>query len=62
MRPLTVESKTTMAEVNETPDKITVAEWRYGPAQLWYDMIEVDHTGQNFDYGFMLKQVGSSKL
>ena len=32
--------------------------WRYGPAQLWYDMMGVDETGQGFDYGFKLKQVG----
>ena len=34
-----------------------VADWRYGPAQLWYDMLGVDDSGQDFDYGFKLKQV-----
>lgn len=32
-----------------------VAEWRYGPARLWYDMIGVKDTGEGFDYGFKLK-------
>ena len=31
------------------------ADWRYGPAQLWYDMLEVPAMGQDFDYGFKLK-------
>ena len=35
----------------------TVAPWRYGPAQYWYDMIGVSETGENFDYGFKLKKV-----
>ncbi|KAI0232494.1 Transcription initiation factor TFIID subunit 1 [Lamellibrachia satsuma] len=30
--------------------------WRYGPAQLWYDMMGVDETGHGFDYGFKLKK------
>ena len=37
--------------------KPSVAAWRYGPAQLWYDMLGVDETGDGFDYGFRLKQV-----
>ena len=37
--------------------KPRVAEWRYGPAQLWYDMLGVDETGEGFDYGFRLKEV-----
>ncbi|XP_055499649.1 transcription initiation factor TFIID subunit 1 isoform X2 [Leucoraja erinacea] len=34
-----------------------VAEWRYGPAQLWYDMLGVPEDGEGFDYGFKLKQI-----
>lgn len=41
--------------------KPKVAEWRYGPAQLWYDMLGVDDTGEGFDYGFKLKQVNKQK-
>lgn len=33
-----------------------VAEWRYGPAQLWYDMLGISESGEGFDYGFQLKQ------
>ena len=32
-----------------------VADWRFGPAQVWYDMLEVPETGDGFNYGFKLK-------
>ncbi|KFV64035.1 Transcription initiation factor TFIID subunit 1 [Dryobates pubescens] len=43
------------------PDKVTdtkpkVAEWRYGPAQLWYDMLGIPEDGSGFDYGFKIKE------
>ncbi|XP_045464560.1 transcription initiation factor TFIID subunit 1 isoform X2 [Harmonia axyridis] len=28
------------------------ADWRFGPAQMWYDMLEVPENMENFDYGF----------
>jgi len=34
----------------------SVAEWRYGPARLWYDMLGISESGDGFDYGFKLKQ------
>ena len=34
----------------------SVAEWRYGPARLWYDMLGISESGDGFDYGFQLKQ------
>jgi transcription initiation factor TFIID subunit 1 len=34
-----------------------VADWRYGPAQLWYDLLGVDESGEDFDYGFSSKEV-----
>ncbi|XP_041357029.1 transcription initiation factor TFIID subunit 1-like isoform X3 [Gigantopelta aegis] len=37
-------------------EKVKVAPWRYGPAQYWYDRMGVDETGENFDYGFKLKE------
>uniref|UniRef100_A0A3B4CXV0 Transcription initiation factor TFIID subunit n=1 Tax=Pygocentrus nattereri TaxID=42514 RepID=A0A3B4CXV0_PYGNA len=42
-------------------DKVTdlrpkVAEWRYGPAQLWYDMLDVPEDGSGFHYGFKLRE------
>lgn len=33
-----------------------VAEWRYGPAQLWYDMLGVPEDGAGFHYGLILHQ------
>uniref|UniRef100_A0A8C6YQH5 Transcription initiation factor TFIID subunit n=1 Tax=Nothoprocta perdicaria TaxID=30464 RepID=A0A8C6YQH5_NOTPE len=35
-----------------TDTKPKVAEWRYGPAQLWYDMLGIPEDGSGFDYGF----------
>lgn len=34
-----------------------IAEWRYGPAALWYDMLGVPENGEGFDYGFKLKDL-----
>lgn len=31
------------------------ADWRFGPAQIWYDMLEVPDTGEGFNYGFKLR-------
>lgn len=36
-----------------------VADWRFGPAQLWYDMLDVSETGEEFDYGLKTKEVTS---
>jgi len=40
----------------EAESRPKVAEWRYGPAQLWYDMLCVPEDGGNFNYGFKLKE------
>ncbi|XP_050067932.1 transcription initiation factor TFIID subunit 1 [Anopheles maculipalpis] len=40
--------------------KPKVADWRYGPAQKWYDMLDVPDTGEDFNYGF--KQADPVKL
>lgn len=37
------------------PNRPHEADWRYGPAQLWYDMLDVPPAGGNFDYGFKVK-------
>ena len=42
---------------SEAEVKAEIPDWRFGPAQLWYDMIDVDETGEGFDYGFRLKKV-----
>ncbi|KAL6098931.1 taf1 [Pungitius sinensis] len=48
----------------EAESRPKVAEWRYGPAQLWYDMLGVSEDGSNFNYGFKLKeeQIGELQL
>ncbi|XP_033969316.1 transcription initiation factor TFIID subunit 1 isoform X1 [Trematomus bernacchii] len=45
----------------ETEARPKVAEWRYGPAQLWYDMLGVPEDGSYFNYGFRLKEEQSSE-
>ncbi|XP_016938069.4 transcription initiation factor TFIID subunit 1 isoform X3 [Drosophila suzukii] len=40
--------------------KPKVADWRYGPAQIWYDMLEVPDSGEGFNYGFKTKTATSS--
>lgn len=45
----------------EAESRPKVAEWRYGPAQLWYDMLGVSEDGSNFNYGFKLKEEESSE-
>ncbi|XP_030243749.1 transcription initiation factor TFIID subunit 1 isoform X2 [Drosophila navojoa] len=32
--------------------KPKIADWRYGPAQIWYDMLDVPDSGEGFTYGF----------
>lgn len=36
-------------------NKPKVADWRYGPAQIWYDMLEVPDSGDGFNYGFKVR-------
>ncbi|CAG2164848.1 unnamed protein product [Oppiella nova] len=33
-----------------------VADWRYGPAQYWYDTLSVPENGDGFDYGFKVRK------
>ncbi|XP_039293213.1 transcription initiation factor TFIID subunit 1 [Nilaparvata lugens] len=41
----------------ENPDMgPKAADWRFGPAQVWYDMLDVPETGEGFNYGFKLKE------
>ena len=63
MKPVTTEdTEKAVNEIIKDSTTQSVAEWRYGPAQLWYDMIDEDGTGHNFDYGFKLKSVSISTL
>ncbi|KAK6628726.1 hypothetical protein RUM43_002542 [Polyplax serrata] len=53
-----VEDKSVNAKVenNDVSDSgPRVADWRFGPAQVWYDMLQVSETGDGFNYGFKLK-------
>uniref|UniRef100_A0A3Q3KDS3 Transcription initiation factor TFIID subunit 1 n=1 Tax=Monopterus albus TaxID=43700 RepID=A0A3Q3KDS3_MONAL len=45
----------------EAESRPKVAEWRYGPAQLWYDMLGVPEDGSHFSYGFKLKEEQSNE-
>jgi len=41
--------------LNGDENKPKIADWRYGPAQLWYDMLGVPEAGESFDYGFKMQ-------
>lgn len=57
---LPVEDKEQTGKTGETGDSSDmgpkVADWRFGPAQIWYDMLEVPETGDGFNYGFKLAE------
>uniref|UniRef100_A0A3Q2YN76 Transcription initiation factor TFIID subunit n=1 Tax=Hippocampus comes TaxID=109280 RepID=A0A3Q2YN76_HIPCM len=53
-------SQTCCDSDKEAESRPKVAEWRYGPAQLWYDMMGVPEDGSNFNYGLKLKEKDSS--
>ncbi|XP_061713687.1 transcription initiation factor TFIID subunit 1 [Cydia pomonella] len=43
------------AQSGDKSQRPTPAHWRFGPAQVWYDMLNVPETGEGFDYGFKVK-------
>ncbi|XP_074028237.1 TATA-box binding protein associated factor 1 isoform X1 [Leptinotarsa decemlineata] len=47
------ENKQNMEKKDDSGPK--AADWRFGPAQIWYDMLEVPETGEGFNYGFEVK-------
>lgn len=47
----------TTSKGKEESGGVKIAPWRYGPAQYWYDLLGVDESGENFDYGFKMKPV-----
>lgn len=54
-----VEEKASTANVERRENNDTgplVADWRFGPAQIWYDMLGVPETGDGFDYGFKVTE------
>lgn len=42
-------------EINDD-SLINQAFWRNGPSKLWYDILGVSENGEEFDYGFKLKE------
>lgn len=56
LQPIESFSKQTNQNKKENYDNsINQAYWRAGPAKLWYDMLGVPENGEEFDYGFQLK-------
>uniref|UniRef100_H3AV84 Transcription initiation factor TFIID subunit 1 n=1 Tax=Latimeria chalumnae TaxID=7897 RepID=H3AV84_LATCH len=57
MAPVESKSSQSTGDTDKVAEsKPRVVEWRYGPAQLWYDMLGVPEDGTGFDYGFKLKE------
>lgn len=58
MAPVESKSLQVVCEGDKVADsRPKVAEWRYGPAQLWYDMLGVPEDGSGFHYGFKLREL-----
>lgn len=56
LQPIESFSKQTNLNRQENEDgSNNQAYWRSGPAKLWYDMLGVPENGEEFDYGFKLK-------
>ncbi|XP_045448768.1 transcription initiation factor TFIID subunit 1 [Melitaea cinxia] len=60
LKPMEESQQTSQPENNsqssgDKSQKPTPAHWRFGPAQAWYDMLNVPETGEGFDYGFKVK-------
>lgn len=49
------EEKTEESTSSEQKAK-AAADWRFGPAQIWYDMLDVPDSGEGFNYGFKMKE------
>lgn len=57
MKPLQDETQECKQEQGENNDMgPRVADWRFGPANFWYDMLDVPETGEGFNYGFRLME------
>ncbi|KAL4704937.1 hypothetical protein ACJJTC_013394 [Scirpophaga incertulas] len=56
-----INSENNTMSTGEKSQRPTPAHWRFGPAQVWYDMLNVPETGDGFDYGFKLKAPSSDK-
>ncbi|XP_072463902.1 transcription initiation factor TFIID subunit 1-like [Notamacropus eugenii] len=56
MAPVAPQTGSQLSDCSQDPPSEEVAPWRYGPAKLWYDMLDVPPHGRGFDYGFQLKE------
>eukprot|EP00057_Strongylocentrotus_purpuratus_P005992 XP_011660466.1 PREDICTED: transcription initiation factor TFIID subunit 1 [Strongylocentrotus purpuratus] len=62
MAVMEADNRNSNADKDKNKDALPeIAEWRYGPAQYWYDMLEVPDNGEGFDYGFKLKSTSGTK-
>ncbi|XP_058793078.1 transcription initiation factor TFIID subunit 1-like isoform X2 [Phymastichus coffea] len=50
------EQEKSPGDIGENDTGPKVADWRFGPAQIWYDILEVPNTGEGFNYGFKLAE------
>ncbi|XP_039753965.1 transcription initiation factor TFIID subunit 1 isoform X2 [Pararge aegeria] len=60
LKPMEENSQASQGDFNsqnsgDKSQRPTPAHWRFGPAQAWYDMLNVPETGEGFDYGFKVK-------
>lgn len=63
MKPLEASTDCNKQETEKKDDSgPKVADWRFGPAQIWYDMFDVPETGDGFNYGFKLGDPVNIKL
>ncbi|XP_032993539.1 transcription initiation factor TFIID subunit 1-like [Lacerta agilis] len=56
MAPVKPKASQSMKDTKVAAPMPKVAEWRHGPAKLWYDMLGVPEDGSGFDYGFKMKE------
>ncbi|KAJ6220107.1 hypothetical protein RDWZM_005919 [Blomia tropicalis] len=50
-----VDNELSKRSQTENEENLNVADWRYGPAQIWYDALKVPENGEGFNYGVKLK-------
>lgn len=63
LKPVDLPTKDVKKEVENKDDTgPKVGDWRFGPAQIWYDMLEVPETGDDFDYGFKVGTIWTNNL
>ena len=55
MRPMELKNYGDDEDGNKGSSSPKIADWRYGPAQYWYDFIGVPESGEGFDYGLKMK-------